>query len=347
MTSAPVLEARNVEKCYRSGGGFLGRLMGRDRKTVTAVDDVSLALRPGIAHGIVGESGCGKSSLLDVLAGLESVDGGAVTYDGRPTAEFSRRDWMAFRRDVQIVFQNPFESLDPKLTVREAIAEPLAVHSIDDRHERIETAVERVELRPVERYLEKLPHQLSGGERQRVSIARALVLEPSVLLADEPVSMLDVSTQANILSMLSSLIDELDLSVLYVSHDISTVGYLCDEVSVMYLGEVVESAPTNRLLGEPAHPYSRALIDAVPIPDPYAERERTALVGTPDGGGRDRTGCLFGDRCPDRTPACERRPEPVALEPTHRVSCHLYTEEPTDETAVRTPVPGEHHGGGR
>jgi len=334
----PLLELRNLEKHFEQETSIISAIgnyvRGEEPPQVRAVDGIDLKLMPNQVEGVIGESGCGKTTLLLTLMGLYDHTGGDLVFDGQPVSEFDKADWKDFRRRVQIIFQDPFNSMDPKLTVREALMEPLEVHDVDDKDRRVHEALEHAELDPPEQYLDRLPGQLSGGEKQRVSIARALVLDPDVILADEPVSMLDVSTQASVLNLLSDLTDELGVSMLYISHDLSTVSYVCERVNVMYLGRVVENAPTQQLLDDPKHPYSRALIGAIPIPDPHVKRERTDMSGSPSDPINLPPGCRFKDRCPDRMDICDVSPLDWELEDGDReVACHLYYdhEEVTGE----------------
>ena len=228
-------------------------------------------------------------------------------------SEFDKDDWLRYRRNVQIIFQDPFDSLDPKQRVRTILLEPLRIHGIDNKNERIHDILEQVNLGPAEQYLPLYPSQLSGGEKQRVAVARALILEPEIILADEPVSMLDVSTQAAVLRLLSHLTDEMGVSMVYISHDLSTVSYVCDSVSVMYLGRLVERAPMIKLIDDPKHLYTQALVNSIPIPDPYHERETIELQGSPREPIGLSEGCRFRDRCPERMDICDRTPMDVEL----------------------------------
>ncbi|MFC7229745.1 ABC transporter ATP-binding protein [Salinirubellus salinus] len=330
----PLLEVQNLEKYFDQSQGILDTLLGRTPETVKAVDDVTFTLHENESKGVIGESGCGKTTLLMVLLGLIDGTGGSVTFKGRDISTFDKRDWKQFRREVQVIFQNPFDSLDPKMSVRNTLEIPLDVHGIENKEERIKETLEQVELRPPERYIDRFPDQLSGGEKQRVAIARALVLRPDVILADEPVSMLDVSTQAVILKLLARLKEEMDLSIIYISHDLSTVSYICDDINVMYLGRIVETAPTMDILENPKHPYSKALINAIPIPDPNHDRERTTLEGsTPDPIGLGE-GCRFRERCPERMDICDRTPAFIQEE-GHHVACHLYYDHEEHEAAAK------------
>jgi len=325
-TNEPVIEARDLEKYFDQSTSILDSILGRQTGQIQAVDDVSLSLYPTESQGVIGESGCGKSTLLQTMVGLHEPTGGTLYYRGEDVSEFGRSEWKEFRRNVQIIFQDPFNSLDPMFTVREALLEPLKIHNIPNRDERIHQVLEQVELRPPDEYINRLPKQLSGGEKQRVSIARALSVNPDVIMADEPVSMLDVSTQASILRLLTRLREELDVAILYISHDLSTVSYICDEINVMYLGRIVESAPTRSILQEPQHPYTKALTSAIPIPDPEHKRERTTIKGTPRDPINIVEGCRFRDRCLERMDVCEHTPKMVHTDEGHEVACHLYYE---------------------
>lgn len=331
----PVLELRSLEKHFDTSTGIYdtlkSSLLGDGPSLVQAVDGVNMELEQNQVQGVIGESGCGKTTLLRTIIGLYQPSGGERFFHGEPMSAFTKEDWKNFRRHVQIVFQDPFNSLDPKFSVRRAVAEPLEIHDIEYDDERVEEMLDTVGLTPPEKYLDRFPDQLSGGEKQRVSIARALVTEPDIILADEPASMLDVSTQAEILRLLNRLSDDLGVSIIYISHDLSTVSYVCDTVNVMYLGRVVEQAPTKELITNPKHPYTQALIQSIPIPDPHHERERAQLEGEPGDPINMPDGCRFKNRCPERMDVCDERPQDVDLEDhdEHAVACHLYYNHPT------------------
>ena len=327
-TGETVLELQDLSRHFSQSSNIVEsvrqRLFGDEASPVRAVDGVDLSLERNQVQGVIGESGCGKSTLLLTLMGEHSPTSGDVVFDGTPMSEFDKSDWKEYRRRVQIIFQDPFNTMNPHFTVRETLMEPLRIHDLPQDESRVVEVLEDVQLNPPEKYLDRKESQLSGGEKQRVAIARALILEPEVILADEPVSMLDVSTQASILRLLSDLTDDYDVSMLYVSHDLSTVSYVCDRINVMYLGRVVESAPTAPLLDDPKHPYTQALVDAIPIPDPHYDRGRTTVDGTPGNPIGMGEGCRFQDRCPDRMEICEKTPIDYELGDDRQVACHLY-----------------------
>lgn len=326
----PVMELRDLNKHFDPTANILdslrNMLFGDESPQIRAVDGINLDLQHNQVQGIIGESGCGKSTLLSTLMGLHKPTSGEFLLDGEPISEFDKSDWKMFRRRVQMIFQDPFNAMNPKFSVRDVLREPLNIHNIDYTEETFLEVLEQVQLSPAKDYLDRRESQLSGGEKQRVSIAKALIPDPDVILADEPVSMLDVSTQAAILQLLDDLVDEYDVSMFYISHDLSTVAYICDRVNVMYLGRVVESAPTRELLDNPKHPYTQALIRAIPVPDPDYNREPTSLNGTPGDPSDLPQGCRFKDRCPERMEICDR--EPIFAEhddlDDHPVACHLY-----------------------
>jgi len=334
-----VMELENLSRHFSQSSNIVesirSRLFGEETSPVRAVDGLDLNLERNQVQGVIGESGCGKSTLLLTLMGEHSPTGGDIIFDGKRVSEFDKSDWKEYRRRVQIIFQDPFNTMNPHFTVRETLMEPLRIHDLPRDESRVIEVLEDVQLNPPEKYLDRKEAQLSGGEKQRVAIARALILEPEVILADEPVSMLDVSTQASILKLLSQLTDEYDASMLYVSHDLSTVSYVCDQINVMYLGRIVENAPTRKLLNDPKHPYSQALLQAIPMPDPHHERQWTQLQGAASDATDMPSGCRFKDRCPDRMPICDERPlfESVDDDGDHHAACHLYYDH---EQAVGT-----------
>jgi oligopeptide/dipeptide ABC transporter ATP-binding protein len=312
--------------------GVLRRQVGE----VHAVCGVSLELRRDETLGLVGESGCGKSTLARLLLALLPATAGEVSYRGFDLQDLSRTQLRPLRRQLQLVFQDPFASLDPRMTAASLIAEPLRVHSryADGGRERVNQLLRIVGLDPA--HGDRYPHEFSGGQRQRIGIARALALQPSVLVLDEPVSALDVSIQAGVINLLEDLQDELGLSYLFVSHDLSVVWHTADRIAVMYLGRIVEIAPTERLFAAPAHPYTQALMSAIPLPDPPVERQRDPilLAGDPPNPADPPSGCRFRTRCPwfashlddtDRRRCIEHEPALEDRGAGHPTACHYAT----------------------
>lgn len=323
---APVVEARGLKTHYRIGAGLFAALAGSPPKTARALDGVDLTIRAGEIVGLVGESGCGKSTLGMTLVRMVEPTSGEILYREKAITTVSGEALKAYRSRAQIIFQDPYSSLNPRLTVGRIVGEPLRIHRVGTNVERVakvRAALRRVRL-PPEEFEARFPSDLSGGQRQRVAIARALVLEPAFIVADEPVSMLDVSVQAGVLELLGELSRELGLAVLYISHDIATVGYICDRVAVMYLGRVVEEGPVRSVLRRPSHPYTQRLMAAIPNVDPLARRERVVLEGDVPSPLDIPDGCRFVTRCPLAEDACRaREPELAPDVEGRRVRCHL------------------------
>ena len=321
-SSAPLLSLRGVQTHFPVQRGFVFR---RQVGTVKAVDGVDLELRRGEVLGLVGESGCGKSTLARTILQLVPPTAGTVVFEGQNLAELDAAALRRTRLGLQMVFQDPYASLNPRMTVFDALAEPLRVHRIVPRTEvpaRVTALMERVGLAP--RFAKKYPHEFSGGQRQRIAIARALALEPRVIVADEPVSALDVSIQAQILNLLAQLVRDLGLSLIFISHDLAVVKHLSDRVAVMYLGKIVEHGPAAAVIEHPAHPYTRALVSAIHVPDPAREktRQRLVLPGDPPSPLDPPAGCAFHPRCPFATEVCRAATPPLAAQPDGReVAC--------------------------
>ena len=298
-TDDPLLVVEGLKKHFDQSGGVLDRLIGEDT-TVRAVDGVDLAVEAGETLAVVGESGCGKSTLGRTILNLDDATAGSVHYDGEELTGLSAGEMRPYRRDLQMIFQDPLAALNPRQTVGEILTAPMEVHDIgtdaDDRTERARDLLERVGLKPG--HATRYPHQFSGGQQQRVGIARALALEPELIIADEPVSALDVSVQAQILNLLDELRADLGLSLVFIAHDLSVVRHVADRVAVMYLGEIVETATVEALFDEPAHPYTRSLLSAVPRIDPGDRDERIILEGTVPSPMDPPSGCRFHTRCP-------------------------------------------------
>jgi peptide/nickel transport system ATP-binding protein len=323
-----LLEVRGLAKRYHTGGGLAGLMRGEKPQTIYALNDTSFSLKRGESLGLAGESGCGKTATGNLLVKLLDPSEGQIIFDGNDLAHLDKDKTKEFRRRVQLMFQNPFEALNPRFTLYRSLTEPLIIHGWKDESKRLAQVLktlDKVNLRPPEMFLDKYPHQLSGGQLQRVVLARALILEPDFLVADEPVSMLDVSVRAGILNIMKGLAKEMGLTTVYISHDLSLLQYTCDRIAVMYLGSIVEIGPSKEIIGNPKHPYTQALISAVPVPDP-------SLVSPPlrirEGIPRPtelRQGCPFAERCPEALEVCSSIVPPnVPVAEQHDVLCHLY-----------------------
>lgn len=317
-----VLEVENLSKHFAKPGGLF-RGPGR---TVRAVDGISFSVRKGGTLGIVGESGCGKTTTGRMIVHLEEPTGGTIRLDGQDVTHLGKADFERYRRRVQMVFQDATSSLDGKMRVGDCISEPLDTRREGSRAERQARVIELLSLvgMPAE-MASRYPHQLSGGQRQRVGIARALALSPEIIVADEPTSALDVSVRAQVVNLLRDLQDEFALSYIFISHDLSTVRYISHQVVVMYLGQIVESGPSEAIFKSPAHPYTRALLAAVPVPDPRLEAQREVLLleGDLPSPANPPAGCRFNTRCPLATARCrEEAPLLRQVESGHDVACH-------------------------
>ncbi|OAB55163.1 ABC transporter ATP-binding protein [Phormidium willei BDU 130791] len=327
--TAPRLELVDVARSFSVSAGLF-----RGKRSLRAVDGVSLRLERGRTLGLVGESGCGKSTLAKMILGLLPPSQGEVRVDGRPVNDLDAKERA---RLIQPIFQDPYSSLNPRRTIEELVAQPLQVHGEGTRADRLRRAREALSLvRLPRRVFGAYPNQLSGGQRQRVAIARALILRPAIVVCDEPTSALDVSVQAQILNILMDLREELDLSYLFVSHNLAVVEHLADEVAVMYVGRVVEQAPTSEIFGRPRHPYTQALLQSVLTPDPRLVVPEIALGAGFPNPLDPPPGCAFHPRCPQAFAPCSRaRPRDLSLGAGARVACHLHDGELCDATARR------------
>ena len=326
MTDTPLLRVRGLKKHFPLGGGFLRR----SREKVHAVDGVDFDLEEGRTLSLVGETGCGKSTTGRLVLRLLEPTEGEIRYRGRDLLALSSGEMRELRREMQIIFQDPFSSLNPRLSIRQTVGEPLVLHrqgSKKERDDRVVHLLEKVGLKPEDRY--RYPHEFSGGQRQRVGIARALALNPRLIVADEPVSSLDVSIQAQVTNLLLDLQEELGLSYLFISHDLGLVEHISDDVAVMYLGRIVEKAPADALFSRPRHPYTEALLESIPVRDP-SQRRRSyrPLPGDVPSPIHPPRGCPFHPRCPIVEDVCRQTfPSPFEHGPGHVAHCHVRGRE--------------------
>jgi oligopeptide/dipeptide ABC transporter ATP-binding protein len=305
---AALVSVRNLKTYYSIRGSFGDRLIGREAGRVKAVNDVSFDLHKGEVLGLVGESGSGKTTLGRTLLGLVRATDGSVMFEGRDITKLSERELRTHRRRMQLVFQDPHASLNPAMTIGDAVGHPLQIHGLvrgrDQMRRRVAEALEIVGLSPAEQFLDKYPSDLSGGQKQRAVIARAVILNPVLLVADEPVSMLDMSVRAKILELMLNLKQEFDLSYLYITHDLATAKFFCDRIAILYLGRIVEIGPSAAIYEEPKHPYTQALLRAIPEPDPRRSVPRDLPRGEVPDAARPPRGCSFHPRCPRAFEIC-------------------------------------------
>ncbi|HUG15065.1 MAG TPA: oligopeptide/dipeptide ABC transporter ATP-binding protein [Thermomicrobiales bacterium] len=316
-----ILDVQHLKKHFRVGGGFLAR---RSAMTIRAVDDVSFSIVRGETFGLVGESGCGKTTLGQTIIRLYNPTSGSINFNGTDISSLDAADMRKHRRGMQMIFQDPSASLDPRMTVGSIISEPLNIFGIGSKEERRERVRELLRVVGLNSYfVNRYPHEFSGGQRQRIGIARALALNPELIICDEPVSALDVSIQAQVLNLLRKLQGEFNLTYLFIAHNLAVVAHISDRVGVMYLGKLVEIGESRRITEAPKHPYTQALISAVPIPVPGRQRERLILEGDVPSPANPPSGCRFHPRCPIARPDCsEVEPALRELEPGHWVACH-------------------------
>lgn len=335
LSQEPLLDVQNLHTLFPVPRGVVGTLLARPRRFVHAVDGVSLTLNNGEILGLVGESGSGKTTTALSVLGLVEPTEGEIRFNGQSISEMKhRRKQLALRRQMQIVFQDPYESLNPRQTVLEIVAEPLEIHGLvrDEAHrlERVKDALSTAGLNPPEIFLHRYPEELSGGQRQRVVIAGALVLSPKLVVADEPVSMLDVSIRAEILNVLLQLRNEHGIAILYITHDLATAGFFTDRIAVMYLGKIVEIGPTHDVLSNPKHPYTQALLSVIPVPNPRKRRKRMILKGETPNPIDLPQGCRFNPRCPMAFDQCKQiEPQLTMVNPGHEAACLLNGQKPS------------------
>ncbi|MEY3902968.1 MAG: hypothetical protein RL189_2274 [Pseudomonadota bacterium] len=326
--TTPLLEVKNLQKYFPVQGGFFGGTVGR----VHAVDTISFSVKRGQTLGLVGESGCGKSTLGRTLLRLTEPTGGEILYEGKDLSKATPAEMRALRRDLQIIFQDPFASLNPRMSIREILSEPYEIHGLypnpDERRAQIINLLKEVGLNP--EAADRYPHEFSGGQRQRIGIARALALKPKLIVADEPVSALDVSIQSQILNLMMDLRDKYGLSYIFIAHDLAVIEHISDEIAVMYLGKIVEHTDADSLYAKPMHPYTRALISSIPEPKVGVKKNRKVLQGDVPSPINPPAGCRFNTRCPYVKDIC-RTQEPALRNlgsetQPHRVACHFAGE---------------------
>lgn len=322
-----LVSVQDVSKTFSVNKGF-----GSKKKLVHAVNGISFDIYQGETFSLVGESGCGKSTTGRLINHLVSPDTGKIIFDGKDITNIKEKEMRSLRSDIQMIFQDPYGSLNPRMRIQDLIGEPLLVHtkmSSGERLKKVHELLEVVGLSPL--HGERYPHEFSGGQRQRIGIARALTVNPKLIIADEPVSALDVSVQAQVLNLLQDLQIEYNLTYLFISHDLSVVEMISDRIAVMYLGAIVEIAPKDNLYDRPTHPYTKALLSSVPIPDPTKKKKRIVIKGDIPSPTKLPSGCLFRTRCPYATEKCKQeRPELQEIEKGHFVSCH-YAKEMGDK----------------
>ena len=332
----PLLHVEHLRKDYAVDSS----VFGRGKQHVHAVDDVSFDIYPGETFGLVGESGCGKSTTGRCIVRLTNPTSGKVVFDGHDIAKMSKRELKAMRKDLQVIFQDPYASLNPRMTIGEIVAEPLVIHGVmPDRAERMRYVaglLDIVGLNP--EHINRYPHEFSGGQRQRIGIARAFALHPKLIICDEPVSALDVSIQAQVLNLLSDLQEEYGTAYLFIAHDLSVVQHISNRVAVMYLGSLMELSDWKTLYSEPYHPYTQSLLSAVPVPDPDIQhtRKRIILPGDPPSPINPPSGCLFHTRCPIAKEICsQQRPELREVAPGHFCACHFAAPNPIQDSSIQ------------
>jgi len=328
LEDSMIVSAQGLKKYFPIKRGFFTTLFSASDLFVKAVDGIDFYVKKGEIFGLVGESGSGKTTTGRLLLRLQSPTQGKILYKGQDITNLSPKEMKPLRRKMQIIFQDPFESLDPRMTIKDIVAEPLRIQRVTsgegELEERVKQILRDVELLPPEEFMLRFPHEMSGGQRQRVAVARAFVLDPDFVVADEPVSMLDVSIRAEILNLMISLVQKRGASFLYITHDLALARHMCDRIAVMYLGRIVELGDVDAIIKMPLHPYTKALIAAVPVPDPSSKRIGEVISGEIPSPIFPPPGCHFHTRCPYVHTRCTLEDPPlIEVEPNHWVACHL------------------------
>lgn len=334
-TSENILEVQHLKKYFPIETNFFGK----PKRFLRAVDDISFTLKKGTTIGVVGESGCGKTTLGRTILKLYDSDGGKIVFEGNDITNLSRKEMAKYRTKMQLIFQDPYSSLPPRMTIGSIISEAVRVHNIVPKNEinaYVRDIMKKCGLQ--QHYYDRYPHEFSGGQRQRICIARALAVKPELVVCDEPVSALDVSIQAQIINLLKELQVTMGLTYIFISHDLSVVKYITDKIMVMYLGNTMETGETDKLFDHPLHPYTQALFSAIPVPDPDTKAKRIILQGDIPSPANPPKGCKFHTRCSKCMEICKnKQPRYIEVEPDHFVACHLYDQEAMAEQNANQP----------
>ena len=327
MSQTEIVKVKNLKKYFPVEKSFLEKLLTRTRSFVRAVDDVTFSVRKGEVFTLAGESGCGKTTTGKLILRLIPPTSGKVFFKSQEITNLKPEELRLLRRKMQIIFQDPYASFNPRMKIGDAVGHPLEIHGLasgEEKRKRVLAMLERVGLTPPEQFVELYPHQLSGGQRQRAAMARSLILDPEFIVADEPVSMIDVSLRTTIIDLMLDLKRELQLTYLFITHDLAVAKYISDRIAIMYLGKIVEMGEKEEIFSNPLHPYTQALLSAIPVPNPERKRKTIELKGEVPSAIKIPTGCRFHPRCPFAEKICkEKEPELIAATSGHLVSCHL------------------------